>query len=265
MEKAYKEYRNTNMVVPPLDFIVRKNSNPSVDMKDYSDIKAPEVIYSRWCRSNYLDTKQSAIFNLIANISLFLSKTAFFSGFGFGIGESSSLAGGNKTINFTKANKSIVPEIASDFCNIEKNFWNRFYFLQTFEPHEGYLGEEKIGKRDEDGYVGYKISSDGVYLEGYFYKDSVFRGVRINPDGERFLGTINMKTGFESECYIIKPDGTRKFGSFINNELIHGTVLNDTNAFSGEWKNGELNGTGFAIYNDETGFRGEWNNGKPIE
>lgn len=262
MFAEYKEYRNQNKVIPYLDIITYPNG--------YIEEKIPQPVFSKWAlnlkSSGNLD--KSAIAGSGGEIlaDSFIGIMALGGGAG---GGAASLAGifngiGKMIGTVGKSNMSALGMAADSFINYEKSYWEYYYILMKFEPAQGILGEQHIGKSDNEGCLGHWFYENGDYFEGFLYNNGVRQGIFIFADGSRYYGAI--ANGLKVDVGIeIAPDGSRVMGNFENGQLDVGAFETDRCAFVGKWSNGVLNGVGAARYANNTAFFGEWSNGKPVQ
>lgn len=260
----YKEYRNRNMVIPWVDIITYP--------KGYVEENIPTPVFSKWAlnlkSSGNLDKGAIAGSAAGALGHAFLGMMALGGGAGGGM---ASLAGIGNSIGkiggtIGKSSMSVLGMAADDFARFEKSYWNYYYILMTFDPASGHLGEEHIGKRNDQGCLGHWFYENGDYFEGFLYNNGVRYGIFVFADGSRFYGTIlNFTDNLKQDLGImIGPDGSRLEGKFENGQLEVGVYETETCAFVGSWSNGVLNGMGAARYSDNSVFYGQWSNGNPI-
>lgn len=256
MLKKDKEYRNKYAVAPQLDAIANQTEGKNV----FPNISAPQPVYSKWCYSKSMSAHEKAGLKAVVDVIVTLAS----SGLRYGAGSPTSfLDGGNDgsaVSNMIKASsKDYMYYCAKLTGQYETIYWDRFYFLQFFEPAKCRLGENHVGRESANGYTAHFADNSGIYYEGYFFGDN-FTGIRILPNGERFLGTLNLRSGFEGDCVFIKPNGDREYAKYSGGSRVSGIILSEKLVYEGEWRNGELNGQGFIM--NETGSNfGEFRNG----
>lgn len=258
----YKEYRNQNSVVPYLDILTYPDG--------YVDNATPQPVFSKWAlnlkSAGNLDKSALAGSGARAVGGAMMSILSIGTGTGgVGAGLAEVFNEGGKAINtVTKSNMSILRMAANSFINYEKNYWEDYYRLMTFEPAEGNLGEKYIGKDVGNGCLGHWFYENGDYFEGYVYSDGQRQGIFIFANGLRYYGNIanGLKVGHGIE---VAPDGSRIYGLFENGALATGVFQCDQCAMSGEWSEGVLNGFGVARYaENNSAFIGQWSHGQPV-
>ena len=262
MNDFFKEYRKQNGVVPYLD---------SINYPDeYEEENIPQPVFSKWSINNKSAgnvDKLSIAGNVIkavghgmfAIISIGTGTGGVGAGISGAINETGKAVG---TVN--NSNMAAIGMSANSFIDYEKNYWSLYYRLMTFEPAEGNLGEEHIGKKNGDFSLGHWFYENGDYFEGTLFADGQRAGIFIFADGSRYFGNIDhgLKIGQGIE---IAPDGSRTFGLFENGALSFGVFQCDQCAMIGEWSNGKLHGKGYARYSDNSAFVGDWSHGKPVQ
>lgn len=257
MLAEYFTYRSTNMVVPPLDLIAYPDG--------IDKIPAPPFVRSTWGIPGKTDTNKGAVAGSVAKAvgNGMLAVLSIGTG-GAGNAVSHSMSNIGDAIDASASSSKYAMQLAAELIGkAEKAHWEQYHFLQTFVPAEGNLGEMYKGREDNEGYVGYCFYDNGDYFEGYFYNNAPARtGVFIFANGDRMWGTLvnGIKDG---ECAIITADGTRIYGTFENDQITHGLMETENNAFYGNWAEGMLHGSGAARYADGSCFCGEWHYGNP--
>lgn len=263
MNEFYKEYRNQNGIVPYLDILTYPDG--------YDDNTIPMPVFSKWA----LNLKSSGNIEkgALAGEGTKAVGHAMMSMLSIGTGTGGVGAGITGVINAAgnaaniagKSNMSALGIAANSFIEYEKNYWEQYYYLMTFEPANGNLGESHIGKDGGNFRLGHWFYENGDYFEGSLYSDGQRSGIFVFADGSRFFGNITangLKVGHAVE---IAPDGSRKYGLFENGNLSTGIYQCDQCAFDGQWSEGVLNGFGAARYADNGVFVGQWSHGKPVQ
>ena len=262
MNEIYKEYRNQNKVVPYLDIIAYPDG--------YKDDKVPQPVFSKWAvnmkSSGNVDKMALAGSGakVLGNAMLSIISIGTGSG-GVGAGIAGAInAAGDAANTVNKSNMSPLGMAANTFIDYEKNYWEQYYYLMTFEPANGSLGEEHIGKESSLFCSGHWFYDNGDYFEGSLYNDGQRSGIFVFANGIRYFGNIadGLKISYGVE---ITPDGSRKCGLFENGELSIGLFESEQCAMWGQWSEGVLHGQGVARYADNSVFAGEWSHGQPVK
>lgn len=263
MIATYKEYRIQNGTVPYLDILAYPDG--------YADDNMPQPVFSKWALN--LKSTGNLDKGAVAGNAAKAVGGAFMSIISIGTGTGGVGAGLAETLNesgkafsnIANSNMTELGMVADLFINYEKNYWEEYYRLMTFEPAEGNLGDEHIGKEDGNGRLGHWFYENGDYFEGYIYNDGQRQGIFIFANGLRYYGNIasGLKVGYGIE---ISPDGSRTYGLFENGALTTGIYQCDQCAMGGEWSEGVLNGSGFARYAENNRvFMGQWSHGRPVQ
>ena len=262
MNEIYKEYRNQNKVVPYLDIIAYP--------EEYEDNNIPQPVFSKWAinlkSSGNVDKMSLAGNGLKAFGGAALGLFSLTMGVGGAAeGLSTVISESGKAINTVNGSNVYALGTAADsIINFEKNYWNHYYRLMTFEPAVGNLGEEHIGKESGLFCLGHWFYENGDYFEGSLYNDGQRSGIFVFANGIRYFGNIadGLKVSYGVE---ITPDGSRKCGLFENGELSVGLYETEQCAMCGQWVNGVLHGQGVARYANNDVFVGQWSNGQPVK
>lgn len=262
MIESYKEYRNQNKIVPYLDIIAYPDG--------YEDNSTPQPVFSKWAvnmkSSGNVDKMALAGNGLKAFGGAAMGLFSLTMGVGGAAeGFSKAISEGGKAINnVNNSNVYALGSAADTFINYEKNYWEHYYRLMTFEPANGNLGEEHIGKESGIFCLGHWFYDNGDYFEGTLYNDGQRSGIFVFANGIRYFGNIadGLKVSHGVE---ITPDGSRKCGLFENGELSVGLFESEQCAMWGQWSEGVLHGQGVARYADNSVFVGEWSHGQPVQ
>lgn len=262
MTESYKEYRRQNKVVPFLDIIAYPNG--------YADNNIPQPVFSKWAvnmkSSGNVDKAALAGSGakVLGNAMLSMISIGTGSG-GVGAGIAGAISAVGDAVNTVgNSNMSTLGDAADTIIEYEKNNWEHYYRLMTFEPSNGNLGEEHIGKESGLFCLGHWFYENGDYFEGTLYNDGQRSGIFVFANGIRYLGNIadGLKVSYGIE---ITPDGSRKYGLFENGELSVGLFESEQSAMCGQWSKGVLHGLGVARYADNSVFFGSWSNGQPVQ
>lgn len=255
------EYRLQHGVLPQLDFTNNKDC--------LMTITAPPVQHTKFATA-INPVKHASAGKIATGIGQFFVGIMHLAAGSSGYGVGKMIQGMGTTVSgaVDPTKTGIDSDVTKVVIEKEKEAWARLYFIRSFTPASGNIGDTyyRDGSCDEfhcgNGHI---FLPNGDYFEGLFDDGIPKKGLYIYADGERYLGELldGLKHG---EGMTLYADGTYYDGIYQNGERnIYGTMWYTDSIYSGEWYNGIRHGVGYFKQDNGYCFGGDWRNDEPVQ
>ncbi len=247
------DYRKVHAVVPQLDYFNGGHDN----------IVAPPVQHSQFAAMGSITKVNKG--NVAGGVA-----DAFIGALGIAGGDG-GYGFGKLIQGFGKAASGVIDPgyvgvqkvICETIQEWERDSWRERYFLSTFVPAEGNLGDIVCDDGEYDECYcgpGHRFFENGDYFEGTFVDGRIFEGVYIFANGMRFLGTFDDALNFYGLGTLLYADGACYYGNF--NQSMRdgvGAMWYTDGVYVGRWSNNVRHGDGFLRVGDKF-YDGEFYN-----